>query len=1065
MKFHKFKPYIKYGLFLILVISLAGTANAATGHTGGIALSWDDAMSVNPCYENIQLFEKYNATCTINVNSNDLSTYAGATTNLNALHSAGWEVAAHGHNHEDSVEFLKNYTSDVWLNQEIITNINALNVLGYPVYTFVYPYGSNDATTDALLAPYFRTLRSSDFDTMPDEEGNPGQPVNETPAVYYMWDDTRLVYGVEIDDMSGVSLDSIKYGIDDAMQNGYVLVLYGHTITSGTPAEYQTSTSKLESILNYTCQKGGKFYLMGELGNSSSDSNVTANFTVSSTSIVMGANVTFVDYSINQTSEFLDFGDGTNSTTANVTHTYTTPGTYNAVLTVTNGLSINSMTKTIIVTTGHTGGIALSWDDVQNIGPCYENLAKFQTYNANCTVNLNKLSDWGQGTTDNLSALHNAGWEIAGHGYNHVDSLEFLNNHTSQEWLNQEILPNIAEINSYGYPAYSLAYPYTTRNETTDALLAPYFKTLRAMSYNIVNVNESNAYYKWDDARVVYAVEIDDQSNVNLESIQYGIDEAMKYGYVLVLYGHAITQTVTGDYQTSTSRLDSILSYTSQKGGKFYLMSDLGDSSWTQWSPRFSNVTANFTVSSESVVVGGDVTFVDYSINQTSELLDFGDGTNSSTANAVHKYTTVGTYNATLTVKNDVSNQSMTKTIMVIQPTAPIANFTSNPTTGIAPLNVAFTDKSTGLPISWSWDFGDGATSTEQNPTHTYSSAGTYTVNLTVSNANGTNSKTTTIAVFNESNMPPIADFSTSVTGGYAPLSVTFTDLSQDATSRSWDVNNDGIEDSNEASFVYEYAYAGTYTAKLTVSNANGTNSKTVQIIVGSRSSGSSHSSGGGGGSPEPATNVKVKELSQVFITNGNPVKFDFTKDVTAVVYLSFDAKKTVGKTTTFVEMLKNKSTLTPDTPEGEVYNYLNIWVGNSGYATEKNIENAVVCFKVEKSWMKDKGIDQSSIILNRYSDKKWNPLTTRQSGDDEKYMYFTAETPGFSPFAITGKSTKEAVTEILSEPGTQDPEQKENTKAEVEETPGQKEKTGMPGFEIIYCIIGLFGVFLYRRR
>ena len=265
---------------------------------------------------------------------------------------------------------------------------------------------------------------------MPDEDGNPGQFVNETPAVYYMWDDTRLVYGVEIDDLSGVSLDSIKYGIDYAMQNGYVLVLYGHTITSGTPTEWQTSTSKLEEILKYTSEQGGKFYLLGDLGNSSSDSNLTANFTVSSTSIVMGANVTFVDYSINQTSEFLDFGDGTNSTTANVTHTYTTPGTYNAVLTVTNGVTSNSMTKTIIVTTGYTGGIALSWDDVQNIGPSYENGDMFKTYNANCTININKLSDWGQGTTDNLSALHNAGWEIAGHGYNHVDSVAFLNNHT-----------------------------------------------------------------------------------------------------------------------------------------------------------------------------------------------------------------------------------------------------------------------------------------------------------------------------------------------------------------------------------------------------------------------------------------------------------------------------------------------------------------------------------------------------------------------------------------------------------------------------------------------------------
>ncbi|WP_048169385.1 PGF-pre-PGF domain-containing protein, partial [Methanosarcina sp. 2.H.A.1B.4] len=119
---------------------------------------------------------------------------------------------------------------------------------------------------------------------------------------------------------------------------------------------------------------------------------------------------------------------------------------------------------------------------------------------------------------------------------------------------------------------------------------------------------------------------------------------------------------------------------------------------------------------------------------------------------------------------------------------------------------------------------------------------------------------------------------------------------------------------------------------------------------------------------------------------------------------------------------------------------------------------------KIEKAWMKDKGIDQSSIILNRYSDKKWNPLPTKHSKDDEKYMYFTAETPGFSPFAITGEKTaEETVTEILPEPDTQDLEQN-NTASEVEQS-SEQERTSMPGFEMIYCVIGLLGVFLYRRR
>jgi len=59
------------------------------------------------------------------------------------------------------------------------------------------------------------------------------------------------------------------------------------------------------------------------------------------------------------------------------------------------------------------------------------------------------------------------------------------------------------------------------------------------------------------------------------------------------------------------------------------------------------------------------------------------------------------------------------------------ADFTQNVTSGAAPLTVQFTDKSSGRPNSWLWDFGDGATSAQQNPVHTYTGAGTFTVTLT----------------------------------------------------------------------------------------------------------------------------------------------------------------------------------------------------------------------------------------------------------------------------------------------------------------------------------------------
>ncbi len=738
-----------------------------------------------------------------------------------------------------------------------------------------------------------------------------------------------------------------------------------------------------------------------------------------------------------------------------------------------------------------TGGIALSWDDSAHIETCYPYLSIFQKYNATCTINVNKLSTRSQAVINELNALHSAGWEVACHGYNHVNSVQFVNDNPPTAWLSQEIFPNIAEITRYGYPVCTLAYPYSSRNADTDAALSPYFRTLRTRTPTLVNgnVNETTlAYYKWDDSQLLYGVEIDDRSGASLQSIEDGIDYAIKTGTVLVLYGHMITPNVTISYQTSTDRLDSILDYTSRNGGVFYNMGDLGNSSWVP-PPRFSSVTANYEVSRNSIFAGKSVIFKDCSVNQTTELLDFGDGSPvSNSADVIHTYTTPGVYTANLTVSNDVSSDSMLQTITVISPTAPTASFTSNSTTGPRPLSVAFNDTSTGLPESWLWDFGDGNTSTLQNPVKEYSFIGNYTVKLTVENEFGSDyiQKVNYITALPHT---PSSNFSSNTTYGNIPLIVQFKDTSTGSPA-SWLWNFGDECTSTEQNPVHTYSSAGTYDVTLITSNADGTDSKTATITAlsqtGSSSdsnsggssgsgSGSSGGSGGGAGSPEPAKNVKVKELSQAFITSGNPAKFDFTNEATDIVYLCFDPKKTVGKTTTIIEMLKSKSTLTPETPEGEVYNYLNIWVGNGGYGSdEDNLENGIICFKVEKDWIKDKEIDKSSIILNRYSDKKWNELPTAFVKEDNSYLYFTAETPGFSPFAITARTAEKGnVIGILPETSTQDPGQKNGITASDIEKPGdaektdtlQKEKVSTPGFGIISCIIGLLGAFLYKRR
>ncbi|HNW37918.1 MAG TPA: PGF-pre-PGF domain-containing protein, partial [Methanosarcina vacuolata] len=93
------------------------------------------------------------------------------------------------------------------------------------------------------------------------------------------------------------------------------------------------------------------------------------------------------------------------------------------------------------------------------------------------------------------------------------------------------------------------------------------------------------------------------------------------------------------------------------------------------------------------------------------------------------------------------------------------------------------------------------------------------------------------------------------------------------------------------------------------------------------------------------------------------------------------------------------------------------IWVGNGGYGTSKNIESPSVNFKVNTSWVDESNINRSSIILDWYDDEKkeWMELPVSLTGEDDQFLYFTANVPGYSPFAITG--TKNEGNTIAAEP------------------------------------------------
>ncbi|HMI30450.1 MAG TPA: PKD domain-containing protein, partial [Candidatus Limnocylindrales bacterium] len=103
-----------------------------------------------------------------------------------------------------------------------------------------------------------------------------------------------------------------------------------------------------------------------------------------------------------------------------------------------------------------------------------------------------------------------------------------------------------------------------------------------------------------------------------------------------------------------------------------------------------------------------------------------------------HTYTDAGSYAVSLTVETSAGSDTETKSTYVSVCAPPVADFSAEPTSGLEPLVVQFTDQSTAGSssiTSWSWSFGDDGTSTEQNPSHIYLLPGNYTVSLTVGTA------------------------------------------------------------------------------------------------------------------------------------------------------------------------------------------------------------------------------------------------------------------------------------------------------------------------------------------
>ena len=237
-----------------------------------------------------------------------------------------------------------------------------------------------------------------------------------------------------------------------------------------------------------------------------------------------------------------------------------------------------------------------------------------------------------------------------------------------------------------------------------------------------------------------------------------------------------------------------------------------------------------------------EVTFTSKSTNADSYEWDFDDGSPKESGEIViHKYTTGRDYYVKLVAKSKSGgSQGITKAVKIkaLPAALPVAKFEyAADNSSVTPSKVSFTNRSENT-VRYEWDFGDNLAtaanpnrSQDQNPVHSYTKEGEYTVTLTVYNGDNVSATTQQKIVIKPKAV--VADFN--ITGGdcQAPCNVTFTDASQNAVTWLWDFG-DG-KTSTEKSPVHQYLSGGTYTVKLIATGADGVTksekTKTVTTI------------------------------------------------------------------------------------------------------------------------------------------------------------------------------------------------------------------------------------------
>jgi PGF-pre-PGF domain-containing protein len=204
----------------------------------------------------------------------------------------------------------------------------------------------------------------------------------------------------------------------------------------------------------------------------------------------------------------------------------------------------------------------------------------------------------------------------------------------------------------------------------------------------------------------------------------------------------------------------------------------------------------------------------------------------------------------------------------------------------------------------------------------------------------------------------------------------------------------------------------GTYNLHAVVTSQNAdSDTATGSLVVSSETSGGTSGDGGtggggaAGGGAGGAGAVEISETQSLasILAGSTGILTYLQEDKLGIQKISITAKDELKSVIITVKAHTDKPAEVT-TPAGVVYSYLTITALN---VNETSLTKAEINFKINKTWIIENNIDKTTVALNRFKDNAWEKLPTQLLSEDNQYVYYSAETPGFSVFAITAEKVK----------------------------------------------------------